>query len=188
MHPAYLLLHNPPIAPKGLPIYGQWVGPNGRDLLRTTKLTVPLKVSDEYEINAVVTAYPELTSNNMGKNWQLPHMVLRNLLSTSLLTGKMSEFTDKWQLACQLAEIDRNATATVLVMVNGHQWAEFSITGFGGWQIRPFNGTVLYQNGRFLTKEGLLEQIMRHHANERARVEKLFTTNDPEGFTMPHLD
>lgn len=188
MYPAYLLLHNPPIAPKGYPIHGQWVGKDGRERLAVVDLKAPLVIGGDRDvIVGVMTSYPELTANDMVKQWQLPHTILHNLLLCRGYTT-MEELMQEWNRAIELTGSDKRIDTVALVRLENERWAELCVSGTGSWQLRPFYNTVLYQNGRFLNKEALTQQVHRHHERQLHAVELLFTSQEPTGFTMPTLE
>lgn len=181
MQPAYLLLHNPPIAPKGNPIYGQWVGPHGRNLAVPTPIT-PLKLTEEYDIVAVLLEYPELSALNEMSGWQLPHQILHNLLQ-----HHRGNFVEEFVHHCKMVNA-RPMYCRVPVRTSNDRWAELSIHTNGTWEMREYYHSVLYQNGRFLNQVALLEQVRHNAERQEARINKLFTTDEPEGFIMPVLE
>lgn len=181
MHPAYLLLHNPPLQINGNSLLGQWVGPHGRNHAVPRQIK-PLKLTDEYDIVGVLTEYMELSALNEQNGWQLVHHILLNLLE-----HHQGNFVDEFVLHCKVANA-RSMYARAVVRTSNDSWAELSIHTSGTWEIREFYNTVLYQNGRFLNQEALLDQVRRNAQRQEALINKLFTTDDPEGFIMPVLE
>ncbi len=183
MHPAYLLLHNPPLAIEGHTILGQWVGPHGRDRATPHQIDPPLQLHDEYGIVGVLLAYPELTASNTMQRWELPHQILLNLL----VHHTPGKFQEEFVRHCKMVN-SPSMYCTAIVRTTNDRWAELHIHTNGTWEMREFYNSVLYQNGRFLNQEALNQQLERNYLRQKAMVDKLFTTTEPEGFIMPTLE